>query len=100
MTKGDITKSNKLLIKIMLKGVEQAALDESDVINRDARSVSHDDLMTCAIQFSDITGDRRIAASGFFVVWNEMCDGDSRLFIDVLLNDGKSRVNHINLILD
>ncbi len=51
---------------ILLIGVEQAPLDESNVINMDARSVSHDYLMTCTIQFSNITGDRHIAASGFF----------------------------------
>jgi hypothetical protein len=33
-------------------GVEQAPLDESNVIDRDARSVSHDDLMPCTIQLS------------------------------------------------
>ena len=33
------------------------------------------------VQHLHITGDRRIAASGFFVVWNEIGDGDIRLFL-------------------
>ena len=51
---------------ILLIGVEQVPLDESNVINMDARSVSHDYPMTCTIQFSNTTGDRYIAASDFF----------------------------------
>jgi hypothetical protein len=61
-----INLSGKNVSSILLIGIEQAPFDESNVINRDARSVSHDYLMTCTIQFSDITGDRHIAASGFF----------------------------------
>lgn len=78
------TNKNSLFGKvssILFIGVEQTPLDEPDVVNGDACSVSHDYPMTCAIQFSNITGDRRIAASGFFVVWNEIGDGDIRLFL-------------------
>ena len=75
------------LLCILLIGVEQAPLDESNVIDRDARSVSHDYLMSCTIQFSNITGDRHIAASGFFIVRQEVCDGNARLFLDVLLDN-------------
>ena len=84
---------------ILLIGVEQAPLDESNVINMDARSVSHDYLMTCTIQFSYITGDRYIAASGIFIVRKEVGDGNTRLFLDMLFDDSKSCVNHINHIL-
>ena len=80
---------------ILLIGIEQAPLDESDVINRDARSVSHDYPMTCAIQFSNITGDRHIAASGFFIVRQKIGYGNIRLLLDVLLDNSKSGVNHM-----
>ena len=49
----------------------QRALNDSDVIDRDACSVSHDYLMTYTIQLSNITGDRHIAASGFFIIAGE-----------------------------
>ena len=53
----------------------QRALNDSDVIDRDACSVSHDYLMTCTIHCSDITGDRHIAASGFFVLGRNIVIG-------------------------
>ena len=78
---------------ILLIGVEQAPLDESDVINGDARSISHDNLMFYPVQSSYLAGDRRITASGFFIVRNEIGDGDIRLFFYMALDNGKSGVN-------
>ena len=45
-------KAGRNVSSILLIGVEQAPLDESDVIDRDARSVSHDYPMTYTIQLS------------------------------------------------
>ncbi len=54
--------------ELLFEKFEQLSLDISYVIDRDARSVSHDYPMTYTIQLSNITGDRHIAASGFFIV--------------------------------
>ena len=92
-----INLSGKNVSSILLIGVKQAPLDESNVINRDARSVSHDDPMFQLVQSSYITGDCRITASGFLIVRKEIGDGDIRLFFYMALDNGKSGVNHINL---
>ena len=39
--------------------------------------------MTYTIQFSNIAGDRHIAASGFFIIQNEVCDGDIWLLLGI-----------------
>lgn len=75
---------------ILLIGVEQAPVDESNVINGDARSVSHDNLMFQPVLYSYLTGDRHIAASGYFIVRDKEGDGDSRLFFDVLFDDSRA----------
>ena len=79
---------------------EHIPVDILNVTDGDFCPVCHYYSTFHPVQLSHITGDRHIAASGFFIVRQEVCDGNARLFFDMLLDNSKSRVNHVNLILD
>ncbi len=52
-----------------------------------------------AIRLSYIAGDRHIAASDFFIVRQEVGDGNIRQFLDVLLNYSKARFRHYSFFI-
>ena len=60
---------------------EQVPLDISHVLDGNLCPVCHDYSMFYPVQHPHITGDCHIAASGFFRVRQEVCDGDVWLFL-------------------
>ena len=87
-------------IALLLKSAEQIPLDISYVLDGNFCPVCHDYSMFYPVQHPHIAGDRHITASGFFIVRQEVRDGNARLFLNVLFDNSKSCINHVNLILD
>ena len=73
---------------------EHIPVDILNVTDGDFCPVCHYYSTFHAIQLSHIAGDRHIAASGFLCVRQEVRNGYTRLFLDVLFNDSRIPVIH------
>ena len=64
----------------ILEYTEQVALNVPYIPDGNPRFIRKNHHAFHSIQFSNITGDRYIAASGFFIIRKEVCDRYTRLF--------------------